>query len=70
MSEVQSNTDGTEFNGKYMRYLKDKPCNNGENHHVTGQGNCRAKAPIHISQDGSLKVGGFRLTVLCVFQYN
>ena len=31
-----------------MRFLKDRECNNGRNH--TTQEDCRAKAPINISE--------------------
>jgi hypothetical protein len=58
VSEVQSNTsDNTDLNGKYMHFLKDNECNNGSNHNVSSQGDCRAKAPIHISEAGPVQVG-------------
>jgi hypothetical protein len=46
--------DGVDLKGKYMRFLKDKKCNNGENH--TTQGDCCAKVLIHISETRSVQV--------------
>jgi hypothetical protein len=40
-----------------MHFLKDNECNNGSNHNVSSQGDCRAKAPIHISEAGPVQVG-------------
>jgi hypothetical protein len=40
-----------------MRFLRDRPCNNGENH--TTQEDCRAKVPIHISESKSVQVGWY-----------
>ena len=37
-----------------MRFLKDRMCNNGENH--TTEEDCRAKAPIHIAESRSAQV--------------
>ena len=56
-SELSNNTtDGDDLRGKEMRFLKDRECNNGENH--TTQGDCRAKFPIHTSESRSvLQVG-------------
>ena len=49
-SELANNTeDGVDLEGKYMRFLKDRECNNGENH--TTQGDCRAKVPITTNFD-------------------
>ena len=57
-SEVQSNTDDNiDLNGKYMHFLKDRECNNGKNHNVSSQGDCRAKASIRISEAGPVQVG-------------
>jgi hypothetical protein len=54
-SELANNTDdGIDLEGKDMRFLKDRECNNGENH--TTQGDCRAKVPIHISETRSVHV--------------
>ena len=38
-----------------MRFLKDRDCNNGENH--TTQGDCRAKVSIHTSEARPVQVG-------------
>ena len=46
---LENNTDDdVNLRGKHMRFLKDRPCNEGRNH--TTQGDCRAKAPITISE--------------------
>ena len=48
-SVLDNNTDDdVNLRGKYTRFLKDRPCNEGRNH--TTQGDCRAKAPITISE--------------------
>ena len=51
---LDNNTDDN-LNGKYMHFLTDRDCNNGENHST--QGDCHAKAPIHISEKRSVQVG-------------
>ena len=54
-SELANNTDdGVDLAGKDIRFLKDRECDNGENH--TTQGDCRAKVPIHISETRSVHV--------------
>jgi hypothetical protein len=54
-SELANNTeDGVDLKGKFMRFMKDRECNNGENH--TTQGDCRAKVRIHISETRSVQV--------------
>ena len=47
-----STTDDDDLRGKEMRFLKDRECNNGENH--TTQGDCRAKFPIHTFESRSV----------------
>jgi hypothetical protein len=37
-----------------MRFLKDRECINGENHST--EGDCRAKAPVHIAETRSVQV--------------
>ena len=62
-SVLDNNTDeNVDLTGKYMRFLKDRECNNGENHNT--QGDCRAKAPIHISQTRSVQVGRRTIWIL------
>ena len=52
-SELSNNTnDDDDLRGKEMRFLKDRQCNNGENH--TMQGDCRAKFPIYTSECSSV----------------
>jgi hypothetical protein len=54
-SELANKTDdGVDLEGLFMRFLKDRECNNGENH--TTQDDCRAKVPIHISESRSVHV--------------
>ena len=48
-----------------MRFLKDRDCNNGENH--TTQGDCRAKAPIHIAESRSVQVGRHTFSLLVTY---
>ncbi len=48
-----------------MRFLKDRECNNGENH--TTQGDCRAKAPIHIAETKSVQVGRHTFSLLVTY---
>ena len=51
---LHSNTnDDTDLSGKYMHFLKDKTCNNGENHDIDLHDDLHAKALIHIFQAGS-----------------
>ena len=50
-----STDDDVDLSGKYMRFLKDRECNNGFNHNT--QQDCRAKAPIHTSGNISNQVG-------------
>ena len=52
---VNTTDDNVDLRGKYVRFLKDRMCNNGENHST--QGDCRAKAPIHIAETKSVQVG-------------
>ena len=48
-SVVENSTDdNVVLSGKFMRFLKDKECNNGTNHSTDDAGDCRAKVPIHI----------------------
>ncbi|XP_028409879.1 uncharacterized protein LOC114532546 isoform X2 [Dendronephthya gigantea] len=53
-SELPNNTaKNVDLRGKFMRFLKDNECNNGTNHST--QGDCRAKAPIHVSETISVQ---------------
>jgi hypothetical protein len=62
-SVLDNNTDeNVDLSGKFMRFLKDRECNNGENHST--QGDCRAKAPIHISETRSVQVGRRTIRIL------
>ena len=55
-SELSNNTtDNVDLRGKEMRFLKDRECNNGENH--TTQGDCRAKVLIHLYESETVQVG-------------
>lgn len=44
-----STDDNVVLNGKFMRFLKDRECNNGTNHGTDDAGDCRAKVPINTS---------------------
>ncbi|CAB4043703.1 Hypothetical predicted protein, partial [Paramuricea clavata] len=53
-SVLDNNTDDSiDLSGKYMRFLKDRECVNGENH--SKQRDCRVKAPVHISEARSVQ---------------
>ena len=54
-SVLDNNTDDhVDLRGKYMRFLKDRECKNGENHST--ERDCRAKAPVHIAETRSVQV--------------
>jgi hypothetical protein len=40
-----------------MRFLKDRECNNGENHTGQEKGDCYAKFKIQISESSPVQVG-------------
>ena len=69
---LDNNTDDhVNLRGKHMRFLKDRECNKSGNHST--QGDCRAKAPINISES-SVQVGrhteparGFRISFTYTF---